>query len=321
MDEIFKKLKKQLPGLQKKVLLSRHTTFNIGGPATYFLVAKKSEQIVKALKLAKKLNLKTFILGGGSNILASDKGFDGLVIKIESKNYKLKVKPGNVIEAPAGISMSQLVSFSIKNSLQGLEWAGGLPGTFGGAIRGNAGAFGGEIKDSIVQVTALDNSLNIRRLSNKECQFSYRSSIFKRKNWVVLSASVKLIKGDKKKLQEIAHSHISYRKEKHPLEYPNAGSIFKNVDFKGLSPKFQKQFLDKVKKDPFLIVPTAWFIIGAGLTGKKVGQAEISKKHSNYIVNRGKAKAQDVLVIIELSKNHIKKVYGVQLEQEVQFLD
>ena len=159
------------------------------------------------------------------------------------------------------------------------------------------------------------------KLYNKECRFSYRSSIFKEKDLVVLSASLKLKKGDKKVLQKIAKSHINYRKEKHPLEYPNIGSIFKNVDFKKVSQKFKKEFINKVKQDPFPIVPAAWFIIGVGLAGKKIGGAQISKKHSNYIVNLGGAKAKDVLALIELTKKKVKKVYNLDLEVEVQYLD
>jgi len=176
------------------------------------------------------------------------------------------------------------------------------------------------MKDTILEVRALDTELNLRKVSNEQSGFSYRSSIFKRENWVILSASVKLKKGDKEKLKEIANSRISYRKEKHPLEYPNAGSVFKNVAVKDLSPEFQKAFADKVKQDPFPIVPSAWFIIGAGLTGKQIGQAQISEKHSNYIVNRGNAKAKDVVQLINLVKEKVKEKYNIDLEVEVQLI-
>ncbi len=316
---IFEKLKKELPGIKKNVLMAHHTTFKIGGPADYFFLATKEKEIIRAIHIAKELHLPIFVMGGGSNLLVADKGVKGLVVK-NQVTKPVVLRKNNIIEAPAGIVLGKLVDFSISKSLQGLQWAGGLPGTFGGAIRGNAGAFGGETKDSILSVKALDNNLNIKKLSNKQCQFSYRSSIFKRKNWIVLSASVKMKKGDNKKIQEISNSHKSYRSQKHPLEYPNAGSIFKNVDLKEISPKLQKVFANKVKKDPFPIVPAAWFIIGAGLSGKKIGQAKISEKHSNYIVNLGKAKASDVLALIETVKKKVKKVYKINLEVEVQFL-
>ena len=197
---------------------------------------------------------------------------------------------------------------------------GGVTGDIGGAIRGNAGAFGSEIKNSIAQVQALDNKLQLQKLNNTQCQFSYRSSIFKKKQWIILSATVKLKKGEKKNLQQITNSRIQYRKEKHPLEYPNAGSMFKNVEFKKVPRKFQKLFLDKVKDDPFPIVPSAWFIIGAGLTGKRIGGAQVSEKHSNYIVNRGNATAKDILQLIQFIQKKVRKKYGVLLEMEVQFV-
>ncbi len=318
-DKLFEILKERLPSIKKNILLKKHTTFKIGGPAEYFLITKEKKDLVKGIEIAKKLKLPVFVLGGGSNLLVSDNGFKGLVIKIQSAKWSLKLK--NIVTSETGVEMKNLVDFSVKKGLAGLEWAGGLPGTLGGAVRGNAGAFGGEIKDSILQVEALDNNLKFRKLSNKQCQFSYRSSIFKKKNWVVLSATIKFKKGDKKIIQDIAKSHIQYRKEKHPLEYPNAGSVFKNVDFNEIPPKIQKLFLDKVKKDPFPIVPSAWFIIGAGLMGKKIGQAQISKKHSNYMVNLGGAKAKDVLKLIEFVKKAVKKKYGITLEQEIQFLE
>jgi UDP-N-acetylmuramate dehydrogenase len=269
--------------------------------------------------VARKLKIPVFVMGGGSNLLVADAGIKGLVIKNQVTQPIVLLK-NNVVEAPAGMVLGKVVTFSINKSLAGLEWAGGLPGTFGGAIRGNAGAFGGEVKDSILEVRALDTALHLKKLSNKQCQFSYRSSLFKRKNWVVLSARVKLQKSNKKMLQAVAHSHIAYRQDKHPLEYPNAGSVFKNIDVKDIPAQFQTEFSDKIKQDPFPIVPAAWFIIGAGLAGKKVGQAQISPKHSNYIVNRGQAKANDVLDLIALAQKKVKEKYGVSLEPEVQYL-
>ncbi|OGZ72271.1 MAG: UDP-N-acetylenolpyruvoylglucosamine reductase [Candidatus Staskawiczbacteria bacterium RIFCSPLOWO2_01_FULL_38_12b] len=319
MDATFTLLQKALPGLQKNILLKNYTSFKIGGPAEYFLVTHNKNTIIKAIALAKKIQIPVFVLGGGTNLLVSDKGVKGLVVKIEN-HHPIAQKNNSCIEAGAGVLMKSLVSFSVEKSLQGLEWAGGLPGTFGGAIRGNAGAFGGETQDSILEVEALDEHLQVKKLNNKRCQFSYRNSVFKEKKWIVLSAKLQLKKGDKKELGRLAASHIAYRKQKHPLEYPSAGSVFKNVDFKKIPARFQTVFLDKVKKDPFEIVPAAWFIIGAGLTGKKIGRAEVSKKHSNYIINLGGAKATDVLKLIALVKKQIKKKYGIVLEQEVQFL-
>jgi UDP-N-acetylmuramate dehydrogenase len=289
MTDIFAELKGILPSVTKDESMAKHTTFQIGGSAEYFFIAHKKSEVLEAIEVAKKLQIPVFVMGGGSNLLVSDDGMKGLVVKVQNQE-PIVLKPGNIVQAGSGVVFGDVVTFSINNSLQGLEWAGGLPGTFGGAVRGNAGAFGGETKDSIFEVEALDSNYELKTLSNEECHFSYRSSIFKEKNWVVLSASVKLKEGNKEELQKIAQSRISYRQEKHPLDYPNAGSVFKGVDVKKLSPEVQQLFTDKVKQDPFPIVPAAWFIIGAGLTGKTIGKAQISEKHSNYIINLGEQK-------------------------------
>lgn len=317
-DLVFDQLKKEFSHLQKNIPLKQYTTFNIGGPAKYFLVVKKESELLSAIALAKKLKVPVFVLGGGSNLLVSDKGFSGLVIKIELK--QIRRLPGNVVESESGATMKELVNFAIKEELAGLEWAGGLPGTFGGAVRGNAGCFGSEIKDVIASVKALDSRLVLRDLSWKQCHFLYRSSVFKKKGWQVISATVKLKPGKKEELRKLANDKIAYRKKTHPMEFPNAGSVFKNVPVKSLSKKFKEHFADKVKQDPFPIVPTAWLIIDAGLTGKKIGKAQISTKHSNYIVNLGGAKAKDVLGLITFAQKVIKKKYGVMLEPEVQYL-
>lgn len=318
VDKKFQRLKAEFPSIQKKVALKHYTTFKVGGPAEYFLEVKSQEELLKAISLATVLKLRVFVLGGGSNVLASDKGFKGLIIKVCLQ--KISLVSATVIEAESGIVMKDLVNFSIKNSLAGLEWAGGLPGTFGGAVRGNAGAFGGEMKDSVESITVLDSNLKLKVLSLKQCQFAYRNSVVKKKGWTILSARVKLKKGDAKELRKIANSRIAYRKKFHPLEFPNAGSVFKNVPVKSLPKKFLPEFTDKIKQDPFPIIPTAWLIIGAGLTGTKIGRAQISKKHSNYIVNLGGAKAKDITTLIATVKKVVKKKYGVDLEPEVQYL-
>jgi UDP-N-acetylmuramate dehydrogenase len=318
-DNIFKKLQAEFPLIQQKVSLKDYTSFKVGGPAKYFLVVKTKEELLRAIALAKRLRLKTFVLGGGTNVLAPDKGFNGLIIKVSLSG--LSLVSATVIEAESGVVMKDLVNFSIKNNLAGLEWAGGLPGTFGGAVRGNAGAFGGEMKDSVFSVDILDSALKAKTLSHQQSQFAYRNSVVKKKGWTIISAKVKLKKGDKKALLKIANSRISYRKKFHPLEFPNAGSVFKNVPVKSLPKKFLPEFVDKIKQDPFPIIPTAWLIIGAGLTGKKVGRAQISKKHSNYIVNVGKAKASDIIKLIATVKKVVYKKYGVMLEPEVQYLN
>jgi len=320
----FEILKQKIPGVRRDVPLKDHTTFKIGGPAKYFFVAKTSKDIVKAVSVARDLKLPFFLLSGGSNVLASDDGFSGLVVKIQNTKYKIPFdfaqgKQTTKVWAEAGVSMATLVRETGKLGLAGLEWAGGLPGTVGGAVRGNAGAFGGEIKDAIAQVEAIDEEGKRKTFSQKECTFGYRSSIFKEKNMVVLEATFQLRKGERKEIQAVAKDHMRYRKERHPLEYPNAGSIFKNCNVKKVPKELAEILKDVIKMDPFPVIPTAAILARAKLQGLRVGDAQISEKHPNYIVNRGNARAKEVLQLIEDVKKRIKKQFGIELEEEISF--
>jgi UDP-N-acetylmuramate dehydrogenase len=310
-------LKQKLPGVRQNVSLRNHTTFKIGGPAKYFFIARISEDIVRAVAAAKELNIPLFILSGGSNVLFSDDGFSGFVVKTQTTNYKIE---GAKIQTDVGVEMATLVREAGQRGLSGLEWAGGLPGSVGGAVRGNAGAFGGEIKDSIIEVEALDAKGKRTTFSNTECQFGYRTSIFKKNNLIVLTATLSVQKGDKQKIQDVAKEHMNYRKERHPLEYPNAGSIFKNCDVKKMPKKVQEEFKDVIKTDPFPVIPTAALLAAAKLQGTRVGDVQISEKHPNYIVNRGNGSAKDVMALIAKVKKHIQNKFGVELEEEITFL-
>lgn len=313
----YNNLKALLRGLRRNVPLKRYTTFKIGGPAKYFFIAKTKEDIVKAACAAKQIHLPFFILGGGSNLLVSDKGFNGLVINIANCKWKIE---NSFLYAEAGVPVATLVRETGKRGLSGLEWAGGLPGTLGGAIRGNAGAFGGEIKDSIVWVEALDGKLRLRRLRRTQCQFDYRSSLFKKRGWIVVAALMRFGEGDKKQLRAIAHDHIRYRKDRHPLEYPNAGSIFKNCDLNKVPKNAKKLFLSVVKRDPFPVIPAAAIIAQSRLKGRKVGGARVSEKHPNFIINMGNAQSQDVLSLMRLIERVVKKKFGIHLEREIQLV-
>ena len=303
---------------KKNVLLKNHTTFRIGGPAKYFFEAKTTPALIEALKIAKKNKMPFFVLGEGSNLLVSDKGFPGLVAKLNAKRLKLN---SNTLYAEAGVSFATLVRETGKRGLKGLEWAGGLPGTLGGAVFGNAGAFGGETKDTIIWVEALDKNLRIRKFTKKQCRFSYRSSVFKKKGWIVLAAEMRLKKGDKKSIQATAQAHIKQRKDRGPLEYPNAGSIFKNCDVKEVPKKVVKMFKEVIKLDPFPVIPTAAIIAKVpGLTGTKVDGAQVSTKHPNFIINLGGAKAKDVIKLIKLVKLRVKKRFGVDIQEEIRYI-
>ena len=305
--------------IQENIPLSNYTNFKVGGPAKYFINCKNISQILEAINWAKENNQKIFVLADGTNMITSSRGFEGLVVKISLDSLNIN---GTIVEASAGTSMKKLVDESIANGLAGLEWAGGLPGSFGGAIRGNAGAFGGEIKDNIEEVTSisLETGKEIIR-SNNDCSFEYRGSYFKHHPVeIIVLAKLKLEKGNKEKLREIADSRIAFRKEKHPMEYPNSGSIFKNTPLEKVPKKYLEVWKDVIKTDPFPVVPTAKILADANLAGERVGGAELSKKHTNYIVNTDNATGEDILELIKRIKKIIKNKYDIELEVEPDLL-
>ncbi len=195
-------------------MLSRFSTYKIGGPADYFLAVKNQADIEEALEFADENSLPVFILAGGSNVLFSDEGFRGLIIKIENRELKIQ---NNTITAGAGIMMAELVNAAIGAGLAGLEWAGGLPGTLGGAIRGNAGCFGGEIKDILERAVVVTHGGELKYYSNKNCCFSYRDSVFRRNGEIIFSAVLSLRSGNPEKLREEVFEHIRHRQERQPL--------------------------------------------------------------------------------------------------------
>ena len=329
---------------QDKVILSRHSNYKIGGPAEYFYAADKVEKIIRAVEKAGQEKLPIFILGGGTNLLISDNGFAGLILK---PDIKLLKSDGILVKVGAGILVSDLLDLAASKGLSGLEWAGGLPGTLGGAVRGNAGAFGGEIKDCIKEIVSLDISGKkpiIKKRNNKQCRFGYRDSIFKQLNGkeIILEATLAFAKGDKKAINSVIEEKIKYRRERQPLDYPNIGSIFKNIplariyaDLKAdiadvnketirISPRNNQHlsaFTAPVKRDPFPVIPAAHLIHQAGLKGVSFGGAMISPKHPNFIVNALNAKAADVKALIGLTKASVKSKFGVELEEEIQYVE
>jgi UDP-N-acetylmuramate dehydrogenase len=312
--------------IQKDVLLVPYTTFRIGGVARFFVEVGSEEDLVEALKYAKENNIEYFILGGGSNILVSDKGFDGIVIRMKHEAWNMEQKTGDMeqinIEYWSGVMLSQVVSASVKNGLTGLEWATGIPGTIGGAVRGNAGAFNGEMVQSVVSVRAintLDSRMEIIKLTNKDCHFKYRSSIFKEENgWIILSITLNLKQGDAKESTNKAREIIRKRVEKQP-KYPSAGSFFKNpvVENEKIVELFEKDTKTQSKEKK---IPAGWLIEQIGLGGKTIGGAQISEKHSNFIINIGNATAEDVIILSSLIKQKVRNEFGVQLQEEVQLV-
>jgi UDP-N-acetylmuramate dehydrogenase len=314
-----------LSGVQKNIPLADYTTFKIGGPARYFFVAKKQEEIISALQVARESKLPVFILAGGSNILFSDKGFDGLVIKILNTQYIIQ---DTSIIADTSVSLSKLVIESVKAGLAGLEWAMGIPGTIGGAVFGNAGAYGHSISESVDKVITISPEIfSMKEYKRNECGFVYRGSIFKQKNEIILEVSLKLEKGNKEESQKRIKDIILERKKKTP-SFPSAGSFFKNYVLQKDDDPLIRNFPELAERVKGGKLGVGYLIDQCGLKGMKQGQAMVSHEHGNFIINLGSprfgeaggATAKDVLELAELCKQKVFGKYGIKLEEETRLV-
>jgi len=297
--------------------LSKYTTFKIGGPAKYFFIAQSNEDLVRAVTFAKKLKLPFYILGNGSNLLISDSGFNGLVIL--NKASDILFKKDNKVVADAGVMFTDLINKTIDQGLTGLEWGIGIPGTIGGCVRGNAGAYGGQMADNLIGVEIMKGGKQFV-LKNEQCKFGYRESVFKHNNDLIISAEFQLHKGDKKQSLAKIKEILKTRNAKLP-EFPSAGSVFKNIminsenieQIKNLR-NLPQEYLERKK------IPAAWLIETLDLKGYKIGDAQISDKHANFIVNIGKATANDVLQLISYIKMKVRDELGIQLREEIEYV-
>lgn len=307
--------------IKDNISLALYSTFKIGGKAKYFIEIKDEEELPLLFDWIKESKINFFILGGGSNLLINDKGVDGLVIKLS--NTKIDIK-GIRLECGAGATLNQILSIAIKNSLTGLEWAIGIPqATIGGAIRGNAGAFGSETSD-IVETVEVFNVKNhaYQIYSNKDCEFNYRRSIFVDDNDLIAWKTVLKFTKDKqgninKKVEEI----LGFREEHQP-RLPSAGSIFKNIQYDYLKSK-NPSLADHAKESGAIkdgMLGAGWLIDFAGLKGKTIGGAKVSLEHANFIVNTGKATASEIIMLISYLKQQIRDRYKVQLQEEIKYL-
>jgi len=304
--------------IQENILLAKYTTFRIGGPAKYFVEASSKAELMKALEYAKKNNLEFFVMGGGSNLLVSDKGFNGLAIKIKLNDIKIEEEK---MEIGAGVFLAKVVRDSIEAGLAGMEWASGIPGTLGGAIRGNAGAYGGETKDVLESVRVLDTeNMETKIYTKSECNFRYRHSMFKdNSKLIIVSAVLKLQKGNKEEIQKKMQEIISERIKKLPQGAPSAGSFFINpiVQNENLIKEFEEEKNAKSKDGK---LPAGWLIEKTDLKGKKIGGAIVNETQANYILNTGNATAEDVIILSSFVKQQVRDKFGVELKEEVQFV-
>ncbi|MBI5079444.1 UDP-N-acetylmuramate dehydrogenase [Candidatus Wolfebacteria bacterium] len=304
------------------VPLSSHSYYKIGGEAKYFFEARNIDEIVSALAVWREIgDLESrgiFIMGAGTNILFKDEGFDGLILKPEIKFIE---KEDGFLKVGAGVLMSELLEYAIENNLSGLEWAGGLPGTLGGAVYGNAGAFGGEMKNVVCDVVSVGISglfPTIIRRSREDCGFGYRSSVFKEnKNEIIVEAMLKLTKWNQQAIRRETEDKIKYRLDKHPMEYPSLGSTFRNIEIAFLNDDKINLMISEGAPIIEERIPAAYLISQAGLKGVSCGGAVISPKHPNFIVNALNATSADVRNLIELIKAEVGNRFGVNLDEEI----
>ncbi len=275
--------------------MSKHTTFKIGGAADIFVTPETKEALLEIIGYCKAENIPVTVVGNGSNLLVSDNGIDGVVICTEKINYV--ILEDDIITSGAGVFLAVVANTAAKMSLAGLEFAAGIPGTVGGGTFMNAGAYGGELKDVIETVTALDNDGNVKVFKNADCGFGYRTSIFGG-GYVILEVTFRLKKGNKEEILDTMKDLAGRRRDKQPLEYPSAGSTFKRPE---------GYFAGKLIED-------------AGLKGYAIGGAEVSEKHSGFVINKGGATAKDVLDLVDYIKMQVKEKFGVTLQEEIKLI-
>lgn len=277
--------------------MSRHTTFRVGGEAGILIKISSPDQLIKLIPYLNDIGEPYYVIGNGSNILVGDKGYNGVILEIGSGMSDIRVE-GNRIKAQAGALLSAIAKTALDNDLSGLEFASGIPGSIGGGVVMNAGAYGGEMKDVVTEVEVMSVNGEILTISNKDMQFGYRSSIIKMRPFTVLSVTMELTPGDHAAIEEKVKELSARRKEKQPLEYPSAGSTFKRPE---------GHFAGKL-------------IMDAGMRGYTIGGAAVSEKHCGFIVNKGNATAADVYEVIQEVEEKVKDRFDVTLEPEIVFL-
>lgn len=278
--------------------MKKHTSFKVGGNADIMVLPKSETELKEILNIVNMNNTPFTVVGNGSNLLVKDNGIRGVVIKISSQFKNISIE-GNTIVAQSGALLPTIAQIALKNSLQGFEPIAGIPGTLGGAIRMNAGAHGGEIKDIVESVTVMDYNGNVKTLSNEEMQFSYRNSLLAKENYIVLSVKFRLSPGNPDEIKAKMDSFKQKRIDTQPLNYPSAGSTFKRVD---------NVSVGKILQD-------------LNLKGLYLNGAQISEKHGGFIINNGEnTKAQDILNLIDAVKIIVKSKCNIDLEEEVRII-
>lgn len=313
--------RERVPSATENEPMAKHTSFRVGGAARLYVVANSSDDLVKAVQAAQALALPWFVYGGGSNLLVADAGYEGVVI--QAANRALTIE-GTSVTVEAGMITALVARKTVEAGLAGFEWAIGVPGTIGGAVYGNAGCFGGEMKDAVTSVDVYDPIKDERKtVPSADCGFGYRDSAFKRQQVLILGTTLTLAPASdpaasRARMEEV----MRLRKEKQPLDGSSCGCVFKNVDY---TSDAETEKLAREVEIPEAMraakrLSAGWLIEQAGLLGQKIGDVEVSGKHGNFFLNRGKAKAEDVISLISLVKRKVRDDFGIELHDEVQYL-
>ena len=277
--------------------MNKYTSFKIGGPAECLIKIKSAEELKAIIELSKEKNMPLTIIGNGSNILVSDHGIKGIILKMEIETFESDCQNAQ-LKVGSGVKLGLIAQKCLKQEISGFEFASGIPGTIGGATRMNAGAHGKEMKDIIKTVTFMDRNGEIHKIQNEDAEFEYRKSLFSHKDYIILEVEMQLEKGNADEIQSKMTEYATYRKEKQPIEYPSAGSTFKRgTDF-----------------------ITAKLIDECGLKGYQIGGAQISEKHAGFIINKGNATAEDVIKLMEYTKEQVFNKFGKIIEAEIEII-
>jgi len=316
VDETVRRLG-EIPQLAilRDALLSQHTRFGIGGPASILVGAPDSTSFVAALQIARDSGLNYVVIGGGTNLIVSDDGYRGVVLKLTARNISID---GVNVSADAGVVLQDLVDTTVDHGLKGLETMTGIPGFTGAAVYGNAGAYGHSISESVTSVSFF-NGQEIRRIDNAACQFHYRESIFKQhKDWIIFSTDLRLAPADASVLRAAADKILAVRNAKYPPTMKCAGSIFKNF----LLAELPGTVADQVPKTSIIEgkVPSAWFLEQVGAKGMREGGIEVASYHANLIYNVGDGTARELRSVIGELKRRVRERFGIEVQEEVQYV-
>jgi len=281
--------------------MKKHTSFKIGGNADIFIKVNSTENLIEVLNITKQNNVPFYIIGNGSNLLVKDNGIRGIVIQLDMQNYSIEEEKDNyIVTIEAGVKLAMLAQKLLQKEIAGFEFASGIPGTIGGAIRMNAGAYGSEFKDIVLSTKYLDSETNeIKELTNEQQEFTYRKSIFcKQKNYIILETKLELSRGNRQEISDKMQDYSTQRKTKQPINFPSAGSTFKRAEG----------------------YITAKLIDECGLKGYSVGDAQVSELHAGFVINKGRATAADVLTLVEQIKQKVYEKFKVDIELEIEVI-